>query len=833
VPDRDLVPAGPAVVIDDRRGTGQPAIAIPAGPPRRSHRAVARLTARPAWPVWSSAVAMAGVIGVCLWQLHPSLLLANTTAAGGDTGAHVMLPAYLKSTLLPHGHLTGWDPAWYDGFPLYTFYFPLPGLLTVLFSEVIHYNVAFKLVTALGTLTLPVAAWLFGRLAGLRDPGPGCLAAATLPFLFEPSFTIDGGNLLSTLAGEFSFSLGLSIALVFLGLFAQSLRTGRHRALAAVLLAATILSHLVTGAFAIIGGVVWVLLDADLRRSFGRGLPASLARRRWGSRFGWSAAMGVIGVGLAAWWLLPFAAGLPYTTNMGWLNVDGFPHLLFPASSRWLDLAVVVGLVAVVVRRNRVALFLAVMGGISAGVVCLDPQGKLYNVRFLPLWFLCLYLMAGFAVAEVAAAFARWSRRRRLDRWSQAVRGRLAGGAPAGWRPGMRITRFRRPTSGATPPGAVVGPLVALAAACLAVVPPLALPASTMASVGVTVGADQPGAWAAWNYSGYQGKPDYPEYRAVIDMMASVGADHGCGRAMWEYSPSLNRFGTTESLMLLPYWTNGCIDSMEGLLFESSATTPYHFIDQSELSVTPSDAMVGLPYGGLDVALGVQHLQQLGVRYYLASSPITQQAAAADPALTLLASTGPWKTVYNGTELDTTWKVYRVAGSSLVQPLSARPVVWKGVGAAQHQWMAPSLVWYDTPSRWDVVPAAAGPASWTRVRIGDPSPPVVREPATTVSDVRQSDSGVSFHVDRTGTPVEVKVSYFPNWKAVGAQGPWRVAPNLMVVVPTSHDVSLVYGSTPADRAGWMLTAVSAAAALALGIWGSLARRRRRRAGSAR
>ena len=42
--------------------------------------------------------------------------------------------------------------------------------------------------------------------------------------------------------------------------------------------------------------------------------------------------------------------------------------------------------------------------------------------------------------------------------------------------------------------------------------------------------------------------------------------------------------------MLLPYWTNGCIDSMEGLLFESSTTTPYHFINQAELSAAPSRA---------------------------------------------------------------------------------------------------------------------------------------------------------------------------------------------------------------------------------------------------
>ena len=78
---------------------------------------------------------------------------------------------------------------------------------------------------------------------------------------------------------------------------------------------------------------------------------------------------------------------------------------------------------------------------------------------------------------------------------------------------------------------------MALAAACLAVVPPLVLPAATLSHVGVTVGADQPSAWADWNYSGYERKPDYPEYHAVIQMMAKVGAQQGCGRAMWEYDP--------------------------------------------------------------------------------------------------------------------------------------------------------------------------------------------------------------------------------------------------------------------------------------------------------
>ena len=129
------------------------------------------------------------------------------------------------------------------------------------------------------------------------------------------------------------------------------------------------------------------------------------------------------------------------------------------------------------------------MGGFSAAVICLDPQGKLYNVRFLPLWFLCLYLMAGYALAEVVAAVARWNRRRRLDQWVTVIRQRLTQAEGMPWRPGHADQPFPPAYPGDNPPGAVVGPIVALAAACLAVVPPLVLPASTMSAIGVTVGA--------------------------------------------------------------------------------------------------------------------------------------------------------------------------------------------------------------------------------------------------------------------------------------------------------------------------------------------------------
>ena len=103
-----------------------------------------------------SLIAVGTVITVVLWQMHLPLLLSDTTTTGGDTGAHYMMPAFLQG-LIDHGHLTGWDPAWYDGFPIYTFYFVLPDALTAVAGWIIPYNIAFKWATVLGSVTLPVA----------------------------------------------------------------------------------------------------------------------------------------------------------------------------------------------------------------------------------------------------------------------------------------------------------------------------------------------------------------------------------------------------------------------------------------------------------------------------------------------------------------------------------------------------------------------------------------------------------------------------------------------------------------------------------------------------
>ncbi len=831
-------------------------------------------------PASVNVLVVVAVVAVVLWQLHLSLLLSNTSTAGGDTGAHYMMPAFFNKGLFPH--LTGWDPAWYDGYPDYTFYFVLPDVLVALAAHVIPYNVAFKLGTALGAVLLPVAGWAMGRLAGLKAPVPAALAAATLPFLFDYTWTIYGGNLLSTLAGEYAYTFSVALLVAFLGLFARGLRTGRLRVWSALVLAACLLAHVVPGALAVAGaGVLTVMellpsrvrprddLDPGGPTRRGRhvaGAAAAEAARhdRSGLAVLWWAVSTVgLGILLAAWWLVPFLLRLPYATSMNYSKVTTYASLFFPKADLWVLVLAAVAAVVAVAGRSRMGVLFAVLAGISALAVVADPVRSLYNVRFLPLWFLFVYLLAGWLAGMTVAAAARWIRRERLTRWllgvgaaradrphattvGDAVGGPVAdavGGAVADpvADPVAGPVPKRRPVVAPWAPGAVGGALVCLAAALAAVVPPFIptlLP--TLANMGIQPGPNQVRVWAQWNYTGYSGKADYPEYRALMALMDRIGHAHGCGRAMWEYNADENRFGTPEALMLLPYWTTYCVDSMEGLLFESSATTPYHFLNQAELSVSPSEAMVGLPYGPLTVRLGVEHLQLLGVRYLMAASPQVQEEAAADPTLTLLATTGPWATTYQGQHLSTTWKVYEVRHAGVVSPLRDQPSVLAGVGPAQTTWLGrigtgtvmtdgPALRWYADPSVWHTELVAGGPPGWPRVRAAQATDPPVRPvPSTTVSHVHQTLDSVSFHVSRTGTPVLVKISYFPNWHASGARGPWRATPNLMVVVPTSHQVTLTYGTTAVTEAGDAATLAGAACVLALAVWWAAGRWRRRR-----
>ena len=108
------------------------------------------------------------------------LIFDDTTPTGGDFGAHVWGPAYLRDHLLGSFRLNGWTMDWYGGMPAYRFYMVLPALAILIVNVVLPYGVAIKLISVLGLITLPAACWAFGRLAQFRYPMPELFAFAGL-----------------------------------------------------------------------------------------------------------------------------------------------------------------------------------------------------------------------------------------------------------------------------------------------------------------------------------------------------------------------------------------------------------------------------------------------------------------------------------------------------------------------------------------------------------------------------------------------------------------------------------------------------------------------------
>jgi hypothetical protein len=922
------------------------------------------------WVSWGIVATCCAIVFI---SLDPLLIFQNTTATGGDMGAHVWGPRFLSDHLLPQFRVSGWTQDWYAGFPAYVFYMVVPSLfvlwlsygppiwlspillallafgvwklkprlpdawmrtamwIATVFIAVllvpIPYNIAFKLVTISGMITLPIAGYCLAKAARVPFPGPPLVAMATLGFIYDKGFTILGGNGASTLAGEFAFSVSLTLAVLYLAVIFKGVRTGRDRALGATLLALTILCHLIPAIFAGIATILillflrredrtpwwdanrvgrWVagvlvgltlftlISDANLvglnqlRKLPGasvwfpsqwwfpglatfaalalftgfepRVLPWLKQRRAWipagiavvlaglmlirwsswwalvlvllalalavfagiDTRLGkWILLVGPVGGLLTGFWSLPFLGNSTYMNDMGWekytkysdyllavpeLDSGGMPYrnLVFALAG--------LGLLLALIQRVRFGWFLGLTILVLAWTFRYFPQYRLWNARLLPFYYLAFYLLAGLALAliirSISLAVQDMTHRR-----EEPVMVAVIGTS-------VVVVIFIFGLLGAfrvLPGGALV-----------------ADPDRPTATVyrwgGINFQTAIVNDWARWNYAGLEGKDAYPEFIGIMNMMKDVSAENGCGRAFWEYDSGLNRHGTTMALMLLPYFTDGCVGSMEGLYFEASSTTPFHFLTQSELSTAPSRAQRELPYNSFNIQEGVSHLQLLGVKYYMATTASAIEAAKTEPRLTQVANETFTYSDTAGTPQTTNWAVFEVADSELVVPLENDPVVVTDADDHIDGWVyskerlpptevqleagipgskapGPAVTWFNDPTKWDVLLATSGPDDWPRATAADASSEKQPNPPSKVSNIVTTQDSIEFDVDKVGVPVLVKISYFPNWHASGAEGPYRVSPNFMVVVPTEKHVSMGYGYSKYDILGWLATII--------------------------
>jgi hypothetical protein len=229
----------------------------------------------------------------------------------------------------------------------------------------------------------------------------------------------------------------------------------------------------------------------------------------------------------------------------------------------------------------------------------------------------------------------------------------------------------------------------------------------------------------------------------------------------------------------------------------------------------------------------------LGVSYLMVFSPESKQMAATQSGLQLVATVP---------DLDGAppngWNIYKVVypgdESPLVTGLNVEPVV-ASVHAGNYQqcwgqpwtdtssqmpkleaWECAAAPWFMNAAELDKVWTATGPKSWKHIDIKNLGTTNQKSIVPTqVSGIHEDPSTISFHVSDIGKPVLVRTSYFPNWKVHGATGPYRVAPNMMVVVPTSHDVKLTYGLTAVDWLGRLGTIFGIVGLIGLAAWKGL------------
>lgn len=510
------------------------------------------------------------LIYLYLFQFFPlKYLLMETVITGGDTGSHYKTAVYLKEVLLPQGKIIGWYPGNYGGYPLFIMYFPLLYVLAVWLSYGgLSLLVSFKVMTILGPLLLPICTYAMVKLCRFRFPGPGLAACGSLLFLVNTSNSMWGGNLYSTLAGEFSYAVSFSLTFLFFGVLyrlvdqirdeAESVN-GKLLCVAIVLTALIGLSH---GFTLIICGLASLFFLLTPRHFLAKG-------------FLMLAVFGSGGLLMAGWFVQLFF-NMPYTTafNLIWTFAsiwEVLPQILLLP----LALFLLYSIYALIPERvkwqimswheRNVVLFLWFVIALCVLSYFSSETLKLPDIRFIPFVH---YLVAVWGLAFFAIIFTN-----------------------------RFIARFL--------------PFIGFFG-CL-----------VWASYFPTDATH----WTRWNFRGFEKAPDWVIFRTINNHLAGNYQDP---RVAYEHSTLTNSMGTIRAFESLPFFSGR--PTLEGLYFQSSLLSPFVFYAQSLYSKNISCPFPDYPCSRFNLKRAVDYLHLMNVSQLILVSPEAKQMIRKLPA---------------------------------------------------------------------------------------------------------------------------------------------------------------------------------------------------------
>ena len=673
--------------------------------------------------------------------LRLDLVFLNTMPTGGDMGAHVVPIKFFIDNFITNFKLNGWSNDWFAGYPLYYFYFPLPAVITFILNLFFTYSIAFKLMV-IGSILITIYSFekllrksnekfsIFGFIAGLT-------------YVLTESFTIYGGNLASTLAGQFSFTYSIAFANLAIAVITKSSNKNKH-VISAIFLGCSLLSHLIP--FIIYGAIYlffWVKTKNTKIEKFSSLLIFSALTVRFTTSL---------------------IANLEFTTNMGYTPYTKLSDLIKSDITPFVVISLLIILINFrdIYRHKTTSLFEWYILISSVLLYFFVPEGALWNgrvVSFFNLGVIVLFfrlfehsiedifryeqgelVLKVLSLIILIAYLINFSQKWNIDNYKI----------------------FLYPIVFLFFVGAIY---FYISTANLF---KLAFTAAVIFTISFLP------YWVSWNFNGYENKDQWTDIEKLYSNLNELPP----GRIMWEPNSDLNKYGTPMVLMTIPLYTHHT--SVEGLYFDSSITTPFHFIAVSGLAERPSNPVGGLRYINNQFEKGQEYLEELGVDYFISyTDSITNKSLESDK-LTLLFSSDPF-TVF-GIKSD---KV-ELVDQKLVR-FEKTTFIERSVSSIFRNTAYSNFfdVSYDNFNNLDT-------QRIIEVETSDLTQLKSSTEMANITNLKINSNTISFNTDKPNKLHIVKISYFPNWEVQNGAGPYRISPSFMAVIPYSENVELKF-----------------------------------------
>jgi tetratricopeptide (TPR) repeat protein len=718
------------------------------------------------------------IYGFLLIYFTPSHLLSKTTITGGDTPSHYLTAHYLIHTLLPKYKIIGWMPGNYAGFPMFQFYFPLPFLIMAGLNLLMPLQIAFKLVSVLGIFLLPVCAFGCLRLLGFRFPAPITGAIFTLPFLFMEANSAWGGNIPSTLAGEFAYGIGFALLFVYLGLFYKGVTENKYAIANGVLLTLVGLCHACTLLFGVFAATFF-LFTTD-----------RFLEKTW-----YYLKVNALAFFLLGGWMIQLLWFMPYTTRFSFVWViDGisqvFPPILLPV----IALAIAgTGLTLVRRMRNKKAVEEPALKTQSPSSASAKTNPTHAPSPLVFLWFICLLATAFYFMAfKMNVVDIRF----------------------------IPFIQFSLMLLGAVGIYYLMSRLKAL------LILPLFLAVVTVLIVNTQLRSIP--SWVEWNYSGFEQKRVWPAFWALHEKLKGTCQDP---RVVYEHDLKHRAAGSVRAFEMLPYFSGR--STLEGLYIQSTITSPFVFYVQSEISEKPSCPLPDYNYSRLNLEKGLQHLKLFNVSQLVVVTDKVRKTLSEWDEVVREADFPPY-TIYrlrnNGD---------RYVSLLDNQPVLLVTRDWQ---QEAFQWFRKSdlktfvafkeqlepgdkahfktIIHGKLPDALPVVPVFPK-APHPNLLSGNGQALSGKDPSLESQDeykaTRQANQGrgvikeiirpeeIVIETENIGLPHLVRVSYHPNWHVEGADRIYLVSPSFMLIYPTQERVRLYFGPSFPNYLGYALS----------------------------